>query len=88
MVDKLPLNSHEKCKLVVRASGTSRYIGGHLSELVVQHVTPVQEPISWQVTIQVCSSVSELRITCQSLGDITTSSQTATYILSSAGNKG
>ena len=90
MVDKLPSNSpsiHEKCKLEVsevEETGTGYNIlgyGGCSSnyKLAVQRVIPVQEPISWQVIIQIGSSVSKLQVTCQSLGDITTSRKTATY---------
>ena len=93
-VDKLPVNSlspHERCKLDVKARlvsrwqsySSSRYQGSVSSSSVdsVPHVTPVQSPLSWQVEVSVERNYSELEITCQLTGDITTAPEKVTYVL-------
>ena len=93
-VGKLPVNSlspHERCKLDVKACLVSRwhssmYQGSVSSSSVdsVPQVTPVQSPPSWQVEVSVERNYSELEITCQLTGDITTAPEKVTYVLTHA----
>ena len=87
---------HERCKLDVKArlvsrqyihssSSTDRRVSrhGHPSSSVdsVPQVTLVQSPLSWHVEVSVDRSISELEITCQLTGDITTAPKEVTYEL-------